>query len=171
MLDILDTKCGGNAFKSNVKLFERAKWKLYEYKKEGKHPCFENIGDLLRCRATFTDMSLLAKAYKMISSQYKVIRLKNKLNTGLSNVTFNFIYEDIIAEMQLVYGTIDSELENHQLYEIHRCQTIKQLYTVAKGWSSYSHIGKADIANGIFIDSRPLKKPQKSTRISQSFSL
>jgi hypothetical protein len=164
MNHILEKNCNGKGFKSNVKSFERAKWKLFEYAGEGKHPIMDNLGDVLRCRASFEYKGDLKKAYEMIAQSFKIIRLKNKIETPLKNLTMNIIFEGLIVEIQLIFGNIGfRELENHQVYEIVRCLNIGQLYDVLKGWGGYDHLNKTDIIKAKIIDNRPMKTAEIET--------
>lgn len=72
-------------------------------------------------------------AYEVISAQFQILRVKNKLNTHLKNIAFNIIYQDIISEIQLVIGMPEAKSENHILYEIERTHSIAELYEVVEG--------------------------------------
>jgi hypothetical protein len=130
---------------------------MHEYASQKKHPTFEYLGDLIRCRATFDSLKQLELAYKKIGQEYQIVKMKNKLHTNLKNITFNFIYRGIIAEVQLIHGSIASELENHQLYEVVRCRSIQELYDVVEKWGGYNHLTDKDYVKGKVVDNRPME--------------
>ena len=72
----------------------------------------------------------LVQAYEHFTRMHRVVivRLKNKLNTTLGNVSLNFIFNQcIIGELQICYGKKPVFYQaNHFLYELARAGTVLQ---------------------------------------------
>lgn len=134
MRHILEYECHANNFKAGAKGRERILMKLIDYAKEGhQRPLYNCLTDLLRCKAIFTDFDNLKNAYTMITEKFsgKILRVKNKLDDPvLHNIMINFVYEDLIAEVQIYFGNPGSDVENHEVYEISRCGSIQELHEV-----------------------------------------
>ena len=75
----------------------------------------------------------LLEVYEKLSSIdkniFRVIRIKNKLQTEHSHVSINFIYgNEIIGELQLKHGHEHICYSgNHFLYELSRADTVGQM--------------------------------------------
>lgn len=131
---------GGQHFKCGSKSYLRTEAKLNELVAEKKsRPVFNHLFDTLRCKAHFMNPEDLKKAYDAIFNKFQIIRLKNKLNTHLKNMTFNLVYKELITEVQLVLGEPQAESENHILYEIERTHSIQELYEVVEGWGGFDY--------------------------------
>jgi len=124
-------------FKSNAKGLARAIFKMDEYAEKKPRPSFNYIWDLIRCKAIYKNIQSLREDFKTLVASYKVIQVKDKLQTALKNLTINIVYDKIIAEVQMVYGDVPGEYSNHKIYEVYRCETIEELHRTILAWSDY----------------------------------
>jgi len=53
------------------------------------------LTDLFRCQAVFSDIDAMTAALQAFNSKYTVVRIKNKMDSSLSQVVLNFYYDDV----------------------------------------------------------------------------
>jgi len=152
---LLEKNHHGKWFDANYKGLERSKMKLIEYAQEKKQrPLYDHLFDLLRCKVVFEKYEDLLKAYNDIRANYAIVRVKNQLNDPQHRkILLNFVYEDLIVEAQFSFGTPCSTHENHEIYEIARCNSIEELHDMLiRNW--ILPLERYEITTKGLIDSR-----------------
>jgi len=145
----------GKHFKGNLKKLARIKQKMNANIKENKSPPYDFLFDLLRCKAEFDNQKALLKAYKALEAKYKILRVKNKLDSSLGNLHINLVYVDLIVEVQLeLKGAVEENWTIHKVYEVARCENINDAYEVVRDWHEEDRDPELKFQNYI----KPLKK-------------
>ena len=88
---------------------------------------------MLRATITAKDPEEIVEIYEYLMKEddhFKLIRIKNKINTFLRNVTLNFIYvQNLVVEIQIQCGEQPPNYgSSHFLYELARVSNPHEFY-------------------------------------------
>ena len=86
---------------------------------------------MCRGMVSVNEVKEVEEAYNLCLDKFSVIRIKNKLNSPLQNVSLNVLYPvnmpSIIGEIQIKFGSKSILYNaNHFIYELARCDSFVQ---------------------------------------------
>eukprot|EP01084_Bolivina_argentea_P066264 120786_1 len=134
MRELFEKNTNGQYFEAPIKKFQRCLQKIdYDYKNETK-PVGAHILDIVRCLVVYENITDLVAAYNLLTSKYKVCRLKNnfiKTAEVFGNyrcLMVNILYEHptnanikMIVEVQLTLKKVYLvRLTMHKTYKLFR---------------------------------------------------